>query len=205
MSSFRLCYITDRAALQPRLLPDFIQQAARAGVDLIQVREKTLPIAELTDLVRQAVVAASLNPETRIVVNDRLDLALALNASGVHLSRQSVPAQFVRPRVPSDFLIGVSCHSLEQAIDAEQAGADYIVLGPVFETPSKLQYGPPLGLSKLTEVTCRLEIPVLALGGVTVRNAASCLDCGAAGIAGIRLFQECESLEECVQQLRALF
>jgi thiamine-phosphate pyrophosphorylase len=205
MSSFRLCYITDQAALQPRLLVDFIQQAARAGVDLIQVREKALPTPELTDLVRQAVVAASLNPETRIVVNDRLDLALALSASGVHLTTQSVPARAVRPRVPSDFLIGVSCHSLDEAVDAEQSGADYIVLGPIFATPSKLPYGPPLGLSKLNEVTCQLGIPVLALGGITVQNAASCLDCGAAGIAGIRLFQECESMEERVQELRALF
>jgi thiamine-phosphate pyrophosphorylase len=103
---------------------------------------------------------------------------------------------------PEGFLVGVSCHSLEEALEAEKGRADYIVLGPVFETPSKLAYGPPLGLETLREVCGRLKLPVLALGGVTVERTRACLDAGAAGIAGISIFQNAPSVEERVRQLR---
>ncbi len=142
---------------------------------------------------------------TRIVVNDRLDVALALGAAGVHLGTHSLPARLVRGMVPGNFLMGVSCHSLEEAQAAEADGADYLLLGPIYETPSKMQYGPPLGLDKLREVTARVHIPVLALGGINVDRVKPCLECGAAGIAGISLFQSCPSMDERVRELRAQF
>ena len=203
-----LCYITDRRSLPGTPLIDLIRQAADAGVDLIQVREKDLGTRPLVDLVESAVAAARSTP-TRIVVNDRLDVALALGAAGVHLGRQSIPVKAVREAIARlarpDFLIGVSCHSLEEALEAESSGASYIVLGPIFATPSKVQYGPPLGLEKLREVAARVRTPVLALGGITVERVEPCLQAGASGIAGISLFQTAPSLTERVRELRTQF
>ena len=203
-SPFRLCYITDRKSLKPDELPQRILAAVRAGVDIIQIREKDLSTRDLMELTQQAVEAATGTP-TRIVVNDRLDVAMALGAAGVHLGTQSIPAEAARRIVPKDFLIGVSCHSPDEAEAAQAAGADYIVLGPVFETGSKLQYGPPLGLDKLREATAKVSIPVLALGGITVERAKPCLDAGASGIAGISIFQSCPSIEVLVQTLDSNF
>lgn len=198
---FQLCYITDRLELAPEPLPHRIQAAAAAGVDLIQVREKDLPTRALAELA-EAAVRICRGTGTRIVINDRLDIAMGVAADGVHLGRQSLPPEIVRREAGKDFLIGVSCHSPEEALQAEAAGADYILLGPVFETPSKLRYGPPLGLAKFSESAERIAIPVLALGGITVERTAACLAAGAKGIAGIRIFQDCPSLAERVRELR---
>jgi thiamine-phosphate pyrophosphorylase len=203
-SSLRLCYITDRLALGAKPLLPLIQEAVRAGVDLIQIREKDLGTRPLVELVR-ATVECARGTATRVVVNDRLDVALAVGLCGVHLGTRSVPAQAVRRSVPDGFLIGVSCHSLEEATAAESAGADYVVLGPIFATPSKLAYGLPLGLDKLREVAARVQIPLLALGGIGVPCLKPCLAAGATGIAGISLFQNSNSLQARVLELRAAF
>jgi thiamine-phosphate pyrophosphorylase len=199
----QLCYVTDRKALEAEALLPRIRSAIRAGVDLIQIREKDLPTRELMMIVEPAVAAAR-GTATRIVVNDRLDVALALGAEGVHLGTQSIPAGVVGEVVPEDFLVGVSCHSLEEAQAAEAARADYIVLGPVFETSSKLRYGPPLGLDVFREVAAKISVPILALGGITVDRVKPCLEAGAAGIAGISIFQACPSIEDRVRELRRL-
>lgn len=200
---FQLCYITDRKSL--RSSPEsFLCDAIRAGVDLIQIREKDLATRELIPLAARA-VSCSRGTASRIVVNDRLDVALSVDAAGVHLGHHSLPARAARAMVPQGFLIGVSCHSLEDAVAAESDGADYILLGPVFETPSKLPYGPPLGLQKLQEVTTRVNVPVLALGGITLERVKSCLEAGAQGIAGIRIFQDAPSLVKLMTELRAQF
>jgi thiamine-phosphate pyrophosphorylase len=224
MKNLLLCYITDRRQLRSASLATVIRETVRAGVDIVQIREKDLTTRELMALVQKALTlkvgASGAGPGpnavrpylvgrengmagTRVVVNDRVDVALAAGADGVHLAGHSMPVQVVRRFVPSAFLIGVSCHSLEEATAAESGGADYLVLGPVFETPSKLAYGPPLGLEKLRNVTSRIRIPVLALGGITVDRVRPCLEAGASGIAGIRIFQDCESVPERVRELRA--
>ena len=177
--------------------------AIRAGIDMVQIREKDLPSRELTALVEAAVNSAK-GTATRIVVNDRLDVALALGAAGVHLGTQSLPAEAARRIVPKTFLIGVSCHSLEEARAAEAAQADYIVFGPIFETASKAQYGPPLGLDRLREAVGKISIPVFALGGITVERVKACLDAGVASIAGISIFQSCPSIEDRVREIRSL-
>jgi thiamine-phosphate pyrophosphorylase len=202
--ALELCYITDRRALEPKPLLPWVQEAIRVGVDLVQIREKDLPTRDLLELVTAAVDAAR-GTATHLVVNDRLDVALAAGAAGVHLGTQSLPARVVRELVPRDFLVGVSCHSLAETLGAEAGGADYVVLGPIFATPSKLPYGSPLGLAKLREVSAQVKIPVLALGGITVERARACLEAGAAGIAGISLFQKCDSLQERLRQLRSEF
>jgi thiamine-phosphate pyrophosphorylase len=181
-----------------------IRETVRAGVDIVQVREKDLTSRELIILVEEALSATREQGMggARVVVNDRVDVALAGGADGAHLAAHSMPVQVVRRFVPRAFVIGVSCHSLGEAMAAESGGADYLVLGPVFETPSKLGYGPPLGLEELRNVASRIRIPVLALGGITVDRIRPCLEAGASGIAGIRIFQDCESVQERVRELR---
>jgi len=201
---FRLCYITDQNALGPRPLLPLIREAVEAGIDLIQIREKDLPTRALLQLVESAVTTAR-GSETCIVVNDRLDVALAAGADGVHLGTQSIPAQAVRKIVPEGFWVGVSCHSREEVQVAETAGADYVVLGPIFETPSKIAYGPSLGLDMLRQAAGVARVPILALGGISVERARACLDVGAAGIAGIRVFQGAPSLAVRIRELRAQF
>jgi thiamine-phosphate pyrophosphorylase len=113
-----------------------------------------------------------------------------------------MPVDLVRRLAPREFVVGVSCHSLQEALAAEAAGANYILLGPIFATPSKLQYGPPLGLAKLREVTSQISIPVFALGGITLDRVPPCRQNGAAGIAGIRIFQDADSVQELIGALR---
>jgi len=174
-----------------------VRMAVAAGVDWVQLREKDLSARELLAVARESVRAASEASARRVpvIVNDRLDIALAAGAAGVHLGGESLPAPDVvrwcrGGNAPADFLIGVSCHSLEQAREAGSAGVNYVFLGPIFDTPSKRAFGPPQGISKLAEACRAVRIPVIAIGGINATNAVECLRAGAAGIAAIRLFQE---------------
>jgi thiamine-phosphate pyrophosphorylase len=208
-----LCYITDRHGLASGDVLRVILEAIEIGIDLIQVREKDLGTRDLLRLVEAAVRGlreqAARSPAstlglTRVVVNDRLDVALAAEAGGVHLGGQSMPADAVRAVVPpnQDFWVGVSCHSPEDAIAAEAGGADYALLGPIFETASKLAYGPALGIGALRRAALCTRIPVLALGGMTLERIHSCIEAGAAGIAGISIFQQSASLPERLLEVR---
>ena len=164
------------------------EAAVAAQLSLVQIREKNLSGRMLYELVTQA-TQLTRGSLTRLLVNDRLDVALAAGADGVHLTAASLPARVVREIAGPEFLIGVSTHSLETARDAREGGADFAVFGPVFETESKRVYGPPQGLDKLQQVTSELQgFPVVAIGGITLDNAESCFAAGASGIAGIRLF-----------------
>lgn len=199
-----LCYITDRRSLASESIENRIHAAIEAGVGAVQIREKDLPTRNLLELASAAAGRAR-SSHSRIIVNDRLDVALASGSHGVHLGTRSMPVQAARHASPKGFLIGASCHSLEEAIAADSGGADYILLGPIFETPSKAAYGPPLGVEKLAEVAGKVRAPVLALGGITVDRVATCLDHGATGVAGIRLFQEGDSIAARVRDLQEIF
>jgi len=165
-------------------------------VDWIQIREKDLPARELLTLGREAVgISQTPGRVTRVLVNDRLDVALSAGAAGVHLGQESVPAKDVvkwcrAGNAPAGFLIGASCHSLKEAREAEKAGADYLFYGPIYDTPSKRAFGQPQGVDRMAEASAAVGIPVIAIGGINERNAAECLRAGAAGIAAIRMFQE---------------
>ena len=208
----RLYYITDRTVFAPdeptrrRLLLEKIFEVARAGIDYIQLREKDLPTRELESLAREAVAILSKlrtqNRElrTKLLINSRVDVALAVAADGIHLRSNDISPQDVKEiwnacgaRAPARIstqgsLIGVSCHSAEQVKQAESNGATFAAIAPVFEKKD-VPETQPAGLSQLREA-CKARIPVLALGGVTLQNARQCLEAGAAGIAAIRLFQE---------------
>lgn len=194
--------ISDRKVCKGQDLLGLIEQAAQAGVDLIQIREKDLSARALADVV-EAARRRLASSSTRLLVNDRLDVALACGADGVHLTTQSLPTAVVRRLVGRDFLIGVSTHSLEEAQRAEAEGADFIVLGPVFATPSKADLGSPLGLTAFEEIARQMSIPVLAIGGITVERASEVLTRGASGIAAIRLFAQADSLAQIVAALKS--
>ena len=209
----KLCYVTDRKALagdpdeQIRRLLEKIEETARAGIDWIQIREKDLSGRALSELVREAVRRT---PATcQILVNDRVDVAWTTGAAGVHLGERSLPVEevkrFVREqRRGGPFVVGVSTHSLEAALSAEKARADYVIFGPVFATPSKAKFGAPQGVPRLAEVCARVSVPVVAIGGVTLENAEECVRVGAAGVAAIRLFQEANNLPALVRGLKTV-
>ena len=217
-----LCYVTDGRALDTARIPsdsvpgesvlprahslhDSIRRAAAAGAGWIQIREKELDSRSLVELARFAIAETREN-SVRVLVNDRLDVALAANAAGVHLGEKSLPIEVVaewrRSTRRLDFLVGVSCHSLESARAAERGGADYIFFGPVFATPSKAAFGAPQGTERLREVCASVGIPVLAIGGVNAENARECIAAGAAGIAAIRLFQDAGNEAELAAMLK---
>ncbi|MBI2956282.1 MAG: thiamine phosphate synthase [Acidobacteria bacterium] len=197
-----LYYITDRQSLPGADVLPIIRQAIAAGVDLIQIRERDLETRALLALV-EAAVAAARGTVTLVLVNDRLDVALAAGAAGLHLPTHGFPAAEVRRRYPK-LLLGVSCHNLDELRRAEDGGADFAVFGPVYETASKREYGPPLGVEKLAEAVQAVKIPVLALGGINLENAETCLKAGAAGLAAISLFQQSPDLPETVRRLHGL-
>jgi thiamine-phosphate pyrophosphorylase len=227
-----LYYITDRsqfrgdAPARRRALLAKAAKAASAGIDYIQLREKDLSARELEALATEALTVLCATPlrtenwelrtdlrtelRTRLLINSRTDVALATGADGVHLRADDITPNEVRrivelaahrPRPTDHFLVAASCHSNQDVIRAESEGADFAVFAAVFGK-SAAPGTPPAGLAALHEA-CQAKIPVIALGGITIENAASCLAAGAAGIAGIRLFQE-NKIEEVVRALRAL-
>jgi len=212
MSHPILCYVTDRRSLaepsepaRQQALVERIREAAVSGVDWVQIREKDLDGQPIYDLVCAAVRAIR-GSGTKILVNDRLDVAWTASANGVHLGENSLPiTEAVRAKRwfgAANFLIGASCHSLEAAKRAAQEGADYIFFGPVFATPSKAAFGSPQGLERLAEVCRSVPIPVVAIGGITAENATDCLESGAGGIAAIRMVQEARDLAALLGNLR---
>jgi thiamine-phosphate pyrophosphorylase len=207
-----LYYITDRTQFsgteterRAKLLQK-ISEAARSGVDFIQLREKELPAQELEKLAREAMeTARASSRNTKLLINSRTDIAFAVGADGVHLPSADISAQDVchiwhkagSERKP---VIAVSCHTEGEVARAAPSGADFVVFGPVFE--KRNASGEPRDIDQLRSA-CQHEIPVLALGGVTKENAAMCVQAGAAGIAGIRLFQEGD-LQQSIEALRTL-
>jgi thiamine-phosphate pyrophosphorylase len=182
--NFRLLLVTDRHRTRGRSLPSILQQVVEAGLPAVQLRERDLPTSELLRLAQE--IRAITSPRAvPLIINDRVDLMLALNLDGVHLRANSLPVAAVRRVVGVDRLIGLSTHSLAEVRQANRDGADYVVFGPIFDTPSKRQFGSPVGLEQLAEV-CRLSaIPVFAIGGVTGASVPDVLRAGSHGIAVI--------------------
>jgi thiamine-phosphate pyrophosphorylase len=195
-----LYYITDRMQVPGRererrqSLLSRIGEAARLGIDFIQLREKDLSTRDLEILAREAVsrVRAAASP-TRLLINSRTDVALAAGADGVHLRSKDISPADVRKiwshsGVTNSPVVGVSCHTLHEVAAAESAGADFAVLSPIFE--KKHDPNARIAGLDLLRAVCQRNMPVIALGGITPENAPRCVNAGARGIAGIRIFQE---------------
>jgi thiamine-phosphate pyrophosphorylase len=182
---------------------EIIEKAVAGGVSLIQIREKNLTAGKVFELAANAAKIVK-NSNTRLLVNDRADIARAAGADGVHLPSDSLSAEIVRAAFGPQFIIGVSAHSLAEVAGAESDGADFATFGPIFATASKARYGPPQGLAKLREVTKTVEnFSIVALGGIDENNYAEALNAGAKGIAAIRFLNDAKNLGEIVQRVRS--
>ena len=199
-----ICLVTDRSRLPasppeanadlPALGPlaERLTLAGQAGVDLLQIREPDLSAAELSALVRDVRTrladAGAAAASARLVVNERVDVALAAEADGVHLKSDSIPTALVRRYVPAGFLVGRSVHSVDEARAAEADGADYVIFGTVFPSGSKPPGHRTAGLDALAGVAQAVQVPVLAIGGISSNTVAAAAEAGAAGVAAIGLF-----------------
>ena len=180
------------AEKKPEIL-ELIKHAVQAKISLIQIREKCLSARLVFELAAEAVKLTQ-NSETKILINDRADIALAANADGVHLTSRSLSADIIRCNFPADFIIGVSTHTIESAELAKKKGADFATFSPVFDSPNK---GNPQGLEKLCEVCEKLKpFPVIALGGINETNYKSVLDNGASGFAAIRCLNDARNIKQ---------
>ena len=193
---------TTAASPEFKQVVERVSAAVVAGVDLVQLREKRLSARVLFELTRQA-AAVTRDTATRLLINDRADIAASAGADGVHLTTKSLDAATIRRTFGDDFVIGASTHSVEEARVAKKGGANFAVFGPVFDTSSKRQYGAPVGVAELASVTRKLgDFPVLALGGLTMDNFEVCLNAGAIGIAGISLFGRLDELKKVVARIK---
>ena len=199
--NFRLYVVTDRHEAAGRDLEEIVVAAAQGGAGAIQLREKDLSARDLYAL--GARLQAALVPYgVPLLINDRLDVALALDVAGVHLAGHSLPTAIARRVLGAGKLLGVSTHSVEEARCAADDGADFIVFGPVFATPSKVVYGPPQGLQHLTTVVRAVRIPVLAIGGIDHTNLPQVVQAGVYGVAMIRAVLAAPDPYKATQQLR---
>lgn len=197
---FRIYLITDRNQTKGRPLLEVLEAAFRGGLRAVQVREKDLSGRELYELCEQVRTVAK-SYGAKVLVNDRIDIALALDLDGVHLGVAGFPVAEARQLLGRDRLIGASTHSLTEAKSAEQAGADFITFGPVYATPSKARYGPPVGLKALQEAVAAVAVPVFALGGIGIANLPDVRSAGAFGAAMISAVLAADDPERAAGEL----
>ncbi|MFQ5770638.1 MAG: thiamine phosphate synthase [bacterium] len=197
--NFRLYLISDRRQSQNRPLSEVIREACQAGIKAVQLREKDLPPISLYHLAREINEICQSN-HTKLLINDRADIAQAVNADGIHLTSQSLPVETVRKCLTSLNIIGVSTHSLAEAQQAEASGCDFILFGPIFESPSKIAFGKPQGLKKLYELTKVVNVPIFAVGGIHPERAKQCVENGAAGVAVISAIMRAPDIHKIVKK-----
>lgn len=200
---FSLYLITDRRQTGTRSLLESVEEALAGGVKAVQLREKDLTSRELYELAFEMKKLTS-KYGARLLINDRIDIVLAVDADGVHLGSNSIPIYRARKLLGKDRLIGVSCHNQVNAITAQEKGADFITFGPIFYTASKARYGKPVGIDRLESVAHLLTIPVFALGGVNQANTREVLAAGAAGISLISAIIAADQPRQAARTLLSL-
>jgi len=197
---FRLLLVTDRHQTKGRPLVPLLQRVLTAAAPAIQLRERDLSARELVTLARE-VQAVTVSRRSQLLVNDRIDVALALEGVGVHLRSNSLPVSVARQLLGAQRLLGISVHAVEEGLSAQSQGADYIVLGPIYETPTKQMFGPPLGIHTL-EKACRLvRIPIIGIGGVTAARAREMRRAGAFGVAVVTAVLGAADVESATREL----
>jgi len=196
---FSLYLITDRHQTRGRALKDVIGAALRAGVRAFQLREKDLGTRPLLGMARELMELAR-TYGAMMLVNDRVDVYAAAGGSGVHLPAAGLPVSVARQMLGPEPLIGVSTHSADEAVRAEAEGADFIVLGPIFETPSKRAFGPPIGLGELERARTRCRTPLIGIGGVTIDRVPDVLHTGAHGVAVVGGVMMAEDVERAARE-----
>ncbi len=199
---FPLYLVTDRHQTAGRPLVPLIEQALRAGARAVQLREKDLDTRPVLALAEELLPIIRRHGAA-LLVNDRIDIALALDADGVHLRAASLPVRVARRLVGARRLLGVSVHSADEAARAESEGADFAVLGPIYETASKRAFGPPIGLRAVEEASRRCRIPIFGIGGITPARASDVRRAGAHGVAVISSVLAAASVESAVKEFMA--
>jgi thiamine-phosphate pyrophosphorylase len=196
----RLFLVTDRHQTNGRPLVPLLQRVLTTAAPAIQLRERDLSARELVTLARE-VQAVTASRSSHLLINDRIDVALALEGVGVNLRSNSLPVLVARQLLGAQRLLGISVHAVEEAVQAELQGADYVIFGPIYETPSKRMFGPPLGIHTL-EKACRLvRIPIIGIGGVTVARAREMRRAGAFGVAVITAILSAADVESATREL----
>jgi thiamine-phosphate pyrophosphorylase len=196
----RLFLVTDRHQTKGRPLVPLLQRVLTAAAPAIQLRERDLSARELVTLALE-VQAVTASRRSQLLINDRIDVALALEGVGVHLRSNSLPVSVARQVLGTQRLLGISVHAVEEAVQVESQGADYIVLGPIYETPSKQMFGPPLGIHTL-ERACRLvRLPIIGIGGVTAARGREMRSAGAFGVAVITAVFGAADVESATREL----
>jgi thiamine-phosphate pyrophosphorylase len=201
---FSFYVITDRHQTRGRPLSEICRAAWRAGVRAVQLREKDLPTRPLQALTRDLAEEARTHG-AHLLVNERVDLALMNGVAGVQLPAAGLPPAVARRLLPAESFVGVSTHSLEEVVLAEAAGADFVVLGPIFATPSKHSFGAPIGLKTVERTRVRCRIPIFGIGGITKDRVRDVRSAGADGIAVISAIMAADDVEHaCREFLSAL-
>ena len=197
---FSLYLVTDRHQTGGRPLQEVVRAALRAGVRAVQLREKDLPTRPLLGLARELTDLA--RPYgARVLVNDRADVCLAAGSEGTHLPAAGLRPAAARRVLGPDRLIGASAHSADAAVRAETEGADFIVLGPIFDTPSKRAFGHPIGLGELERARMRCRVPLFAIGGVTAARVREVMKAGAHGVAVVGSVMAADDVERAAREL----
>lgn len=198
--SSRLLVVTDRHQTNGRPLVPLLQQVVNAVAPAIQLRERDLSVRELVTLAHE-VQAVTASRGAQLLINDRMDVALTLEGAGVHLRSNSLPVSVARRLLGAQRLLGVSVHTVEEAIQVESQGADYIILGPIYATPSKTMFGPPLGIHTLEKACQLVRIPIFGIGGVTAARAHEMRRAGAFGVAVITAILGAADVESATRDL----